>query len=68
MKLNSERMIEARAKACQTMGEVDDTDAWVHGHMYGDVFMACTPAKVWFCDQRSLKRVAGEAEAQTTTA
>ena len=68
LKLKSERVFEGGAKAFQTMGEVDDADAWVHGHVYWNVLMPCTTAKVRLCDQGSLKRVAGEAEAQATAA
>ena len=68
LKLYSERLIEGRAKGVQTVDKVDDADAWVHGHVYWNMLMPCTTAKVRLCDQRSLKRVASEAEAQAAAA
>ena len=62
MELYSERMIKGRAEAVKAIVEVDDTDAWVHGHMYWNMFMPCTTAEVRLCDQGSLEAFTGEAE------
>ena len=68
MEFYSERMIKGRAEAVKTIVEVDDTDAWVHGHVYRDVLVTCTAAVVRFRDQGALKSVTSETEAYPAAA